>query len=130
MSLNVQSEVGQLRQAIVHRPGLELARLTTPRRLVSIVTRARPRSGQWPCLTRAHGPGKTVDSYPPSEPAHPVRGRTVRAEHRDDLADTGDPSGVIGVHDQRVTNLGPQRAARASELFMVWRVRSRTQHHE
>jgi arginine deiminase len=28
MSLNVQSEVGQLRQVIVHRPGLELSRLT------------------------------------------------------------------------------------------------------
>ena len=28
MTMNVQSEVGQLRQAIVHRPGLELARLT------------------------------------------------------------------------------------------------------
>ncbi len=28
MSFNVQSEVGQLRQAIVHRPGLELSRLT------------------------------------------------------------------------------------------------------
>ncbi len=28
MSYNVQSEVGQLRQAIVHRPGLELSRLT------------------------------------------------------------------------------------------------------
>jgi arginine deiminase len=28
MSLSVQSEVGQLRQAIVHRPGLELSRLT------------------------------------------------------------------------------------------------------
>src|ERR1039457_26634 len=28
MSFSVQSEVGQLRQAIVHRPGLELARLT------------------------------------------------------------------------------------------------------
>ena len=28
MSFNVQSEVGQLRQVIVHRPGLELARLT------------------------------------------------------------------------------------------------------
>jgi arginine deiminase len=28
MSYNVQSEVGQLRQAIVHRPGLELTRLT------------------------------------------------------------------------------------------------------
>src|ERR1039457_3567712 len=28
MTFNVQSEVGQLRQAIVHRPGLELSRLT------------------------------------------------------------------------------------------------------
>src|SRR5277367_4790582 len=28
MSFSVQSEVGQLRQAIVHRPGLELSRLT------------------------------------------------------------------------------------------------------
>ena len=28
MTKNVQSEVGQLRQVIVHRPGLELARLT------------------------------------------------------------------------------------------------------
>ena len=28
MSFNVQSEVGQLRQAIIHRPGLELSRLT------------------------------------------------------------------------------------------------------
>ena len=28
MSFNVQSEVGQLRQAILHRPGLELSRLT------------------------------------------------------------------------------------------------------
>ena len=28
MSKSVQSEVGQLRQVIVHRPGLELARLT------------------------------------------------------------------------------------------------------
>jgi len=28
MALNVQSEVGQLRQVIVHRPGLELSRLT------------------------------------------------------------------------------------------------------
>jgi len=28
MSLTVQSEVGQLRQVIVHRPGLELSRLT------------------------------------------------------------------------------------------------------
>ena len=28
MTLNVQSEVGQLRQVIVHRPGLELSRLT------------------------------------------------------------------------------------------------------
>ena len=28
MSFAVQSEVGQLRQVIVHRPGLELARLT------------------------------------------------------------------------------------------------------
>jgi GH15 family glucan-1,4-alpha-glucosidase len=28
MTFNVQSEVGQLRQAIVHRPGLELPRLT------------------------------------------------------------------------------------------------------
>src|ERR1041384_7210968 len=28
MNFNVQSEVGQLRQVIVHRPGLELSRLT------------------------------------------------------------------------------------------------------
>ena len=28
MSFSVQSEVGRLRQAIVHRPGLELSRLT------------------------------------------------------------------------------------------------------
>ena len=28
MTFNVESEVGQLRQAIVHRPGLELSRLT------------------------------------------------------------------------------------------------------
>ncbi len=28
MTLGVQSEVGQLRQVIVHRPGLELSRLT------------------------------------------------------------------------------------------------------
>src|ERR1700753_1083464 len=28
MTFSVQSEVGQLRQAIVHRPGLELSRLT------------------------------------------------------------------------------------------------------
>ena len=28
MSLTVRSEVGQLRQVIVHRPGLELSRLT------------------------------------------------------------------------------------------------------
>jgi arginine deiminase len=28
MSFNVRSEVGQLRQVIVHRPGLELSRLT------------------------------------------------------------------------------------------------------
>jgi arginine deiminase len=28
MSFNVQSEVGQLCQVIVHRPGLELSRLT------------------------------------------------------------------------------------------------------
>ena len=28
MTFNVDSEVGQLRQAIVHRPGLELSRLT------------------------------------------------------------------------------------------------------
>ena len=28
MTMSVRSEVGQLRQAIVHRPGLELARLT------------------------------------------------------------------------------------------------------
>src|ERR1700745_1972317 len=28
MSFNVRSEVGRLRQAIVHRPGLELSRLT------------------------------------------------------------------------------------------------------
>src|SRR6202046_1162726 len=28
MTFNVQSEVGQLRQVIVHRPGLELSRLT------------------------------------------------------------------------------------------------------
>src|SRR5271166_2653952 len=28
MTFSVQSEVGQLRQAIIHRPGLELSRLT------------------------------------------------------------------------------------------------------
>ena len=28
MTFNVASEAGQLRQVIVHRPGLELARLT------------------------------------------------------------------------------------------------------
>jgi arginine deiminase len=28
MTFNVQSEAGQLRQVIVHRPGLELSRLT------------------------------------------------------------------------------------------------------
>ena len=28
MTFNVQSETGQLRQVIVHRPGLELSRLT------------------------------------------------------------------------------------------------------
>ena len=28
MNFSVQSEVGQLRQVIVHRPGLELSRLT------------------------------------------------------------------------------------------------------
>ena len=28
MTFGVQSEVGQLRQAIVHRPGLELSRVT------------------------------------------------------------------------------------------------------
>lgn len=28
MSFNVQSEVGELRQVIAHRPGLELCRLT------------------------------------------------------------------------------------------------------
>jgi len=28
MTLGVQSEVGQLRQAVIHRPGLELSRLT------------------------------------------------------------------------------------------------------
>jgi len=28
MSFSVQSEVGRLRQAIIHRPGLELSRLT------------------------------------------------------------------------------------------------------
>jgi arginine deiminase len=32
MTFNVQSEAGQLRQVIVHRPGLELSRLTHPPR--------------------------------------------------------------------------------------------------
>jgi len=36
MSFNVQSEVGQLRQVIVHRPGLELSRLT-PRNIADLL---------------------------------------------------------------------------------------------
>jgi arginine deiminase len=36
MTFNVQSEVGQLRQAIVHRPGLELSRLT-PQNIVGLL---------------------------------------------------------------------------------------------
>ena len=36
MSFNVQSEVGRLRQAIIHRPGLELSRLT-PQNITSLL---------------------------------------------------------------------------------------------
>ena len=40
MSFNVQSEVGQLRQVIVHRPGLELSRLT-PSNIGGLAVRRR-----------------------------------------------------------------------------------------
>ena len=36
MKLGVYSEIGQLRQVIVHRPGLELARLT-PQNISSLL---------------------------------------------------------------------------------------------
>ena len=36
MSFNVQSEVGQLRQVIVHRPGLELSRFS-PRNIADLL---------------------------------------------------------------------------------------------
>ncbi len=41
MSYSVQSEVGRLRQVIVHRPGLEFARLT-PQNIERPALRRRP----------------------------------------------------------------------------------------
>ena len=61
MSFNVQSEVGQLRQVIVHRPGLELSRLT-PRNVDELLfdevmwaKRAQEEHDAFTAVLRDHG---------------------------------------------------------------------------
>ncbi|MGH3160113.1 MAG: arginine deiminase family protein, partial [Streptosporangiaceae bacterium] len=61
MTFNVQSEVGQLRQVIVHRPGLELSRLT-PRNVDGLLfdevmwaKRAQEEHDAFTAVLREHG---------------------------------------------------------------------------
>ena len=57
MNFNVQSEVGQLRQVIVHRPGLELSRLTPQeRRRAAVRRRAVGQEGQGGARCVRRGP--------------------------------------------------------------------------
>jgi arginine deiminase len=46
MTFSVQSEVGQLRQVIVHRPGLELSRLSLRKHGIEVITIAGSELGR------------------------------------------------------------------------------------
>jgi len=73
MTKSVRSEVGQLQQVIVHRPGLELARLTPSNigdLLFDDVMWAAHRQPSAPRLA-ADNRGPRCDPVSPARPRHP-----------------------------------------------------------